>query len=154
MGGVPPDREAILRRRAYRQEAAKVVRTAYSQFCSFRECFAHLEDHARGDDGSDTQLHEGTSVTGHHHTKPVKRIRRVRRHNAVQRHLAHDQEDEEGQTRPYQAVVERNLALGQLDFRDEGDKRFDQIEEPYCQWSVSLACLLRRGQKQPLCDRC
>jgi hypothetical protein len=37
-------------------------------------CFAHLEDHAGGDDGSDTQLHEGTSVTGHHHSEPVERV--------------------------------------------------------------------------------
>jgi hypothetical protein len=41
---------------------------------SFQMCFAHLEDHAGGDDGSDTQLHEGTSVTGHHHSEPVERV--------------------------------------------------------------------------------
>ena len=30
-----------------------------------------LEDHAGGDDGGDTELHEGTSVTRHHHAQPV-----------------------------------------------------------------------------------
>ena len=42
-----------------------------------------LEDHAGGDDGGDTQLHQGSSVTRHHHTQPVERIRGIRRHNAV-----------------------------------------------------------------------
>lgn len=30
-----------------------------------------LENHARGDDGSDTQFHQCSSVTRHHHTEPV-----------------------------------------------------------------------------------
>jgi hypothetical protein len=30
-----------------------------------------LEDHAGGDDGCDTQLHQSTSVTRHHHAQPV-----------------------------------------------------------------------------------
>jgi hypothetical protein len=60
-----------------------------------------LEDHAGGDDGRDTQLHQRSPVTGHHHTQPVERIRSVRRHNTVERHLAHHQEDEESETRPY-----------------------------------------------------
>jgi len=33
-----------------------------------------LEDHARGDDRSNTEFHEGTTVTGHHHSEPVERV--------------------------------------------------------------------------------
>ena len=33
--------------------------------------------------------------------------------------------------RPYEAVVERNLALWQLNFRHQRHKRLDEIEEPY-----------------------
>jgi hypothetical protein len=33
-----------------------------------------LEDHARGDNGSNTEFHEGTAVTGHHHSEPVERV--------------------------------------------------------------------------------
>ena len=91
-----------------------------------------LEDHAGGDDGGNTQLHQRTSVTGHHHTQPVERVGGIRGDNAVQRHLAHDQEDEERQTSPYQAVVEGHLALGELDLGDERDEGFDEIEEPDC----------------------
>ena len=36
-----------------------------------------LENHARGNDGGDTQLHQSTSVTGHHHSEPVQRVRGV-----------------------------------------------------------------------------
>lgn len=30
-----------------------------------------LEDHAGGDNGSDTELHQGAAITRHHHTQPV-----------------------------------------------------------------------------------
>jgi hypothetical protein len=33
-----------------------------------------LEDHAGGDDRSNTEFHEGTTVTGHHHSEPVQRV--------------------------------------------------------------------------------
>jgi hypothetical protein len=33
-----------------------------------------LEDHARGDNRSDTEFHERTTVTGHHHSEPVQRV--------------------------------------------------------------------------------
>ena len=36
-----------------------------------------LENHARGNDGRDSQFHECSPVTRHHHTQPVERIRRV-----------------------------------------------------------------------------
>lgn len=91
-----------------------------------------LENHARGDDGRDTQLHQRSPVTRHHHAQPVERVRRVGGHDAVQRHLAHDQEDEQREARPYQAVVEGDLALGQRDLGHERDEGLDEVEEPYC----------------------
>lgn len=60
---------------------------------------AYLEDHAGGDDRGDTQLHQSTTVTGQHHTKPVERIGSVRGDNTIQRHLTHDKEDEQGELR-------------------------------------------------------
>jgi hypothetical protein len=33
-----------------------------------------LEDHTGGDDRSDTEFHESTAVTGHHHSEPVQRV--------------------------------------------------------------------------------
>jgi hypothetical protein len=90
-----------------------------------------LENHTRRDNGRNTQFHERSPVTGHHHTQPVQRVRGIRGHNSVQRHLAHHQEDEERETGPYYAVVEGDLALGQLDLRNERHKRLDEVEEPY-----------------------
>jgi hypothetical protein len=55
-----------------------------------------LENHARSDDRRDTEFHQSSTVRGHHHTQPVERIRAVGRDDAVQGHLAHDEEDEEG----------------------------------------------------------
>lgn len=105
-----------------------------------------LEDHARGDDRGDSQFHQRSSVTGHHHTQPVQRIRVVGRHDAVQGHLAHDEEDEEGQAGPYEAVVEGDLALGQLNLGDERHEGLDEVEEAYCRpWQVSLMDDTRRG---------
>ena len=36
--------------------------------------FTYLEDHAGGDDGGNTQLHQRTPVTGQHHTQPVQGV--------------------------------------------------------------------------------
>lgn len=33
-----------------------------------------LEDHTGGDDRSNTEFHECTTVTGHHHSEPVQRV--------------------------------------------------------------------------------
>ena len=38
---------------------------------------SYLEDHARGDDGRNTQFHKSSSVTRHHHSQPVQGIRGV-----------------------------------------------------------------------------
>lgn len=59
-----------------------------------------LHDHARCNDGRDTQFHEGTTVRGKDHTHPVEGIRRVRRHDPVQGNLGADKENEEGDGGP------------------------------------------------------
>lgn len=88
-----------------------------------------LEDHARGDDGCDTQLHQSSSVTGQDHTQPVEGVRVVGRDNAVKGHLAHDQEDEKCQGCPHDLLVEGNLGLGLLNLREERHERLDQVKE-------------------------
>lgn len=64
------------------------------------ECMeTYLEDHAGGDDGGNTQFHQRTPVTGQHHTQPIQGIRSIGGDNAIQRHLTHNQEDQQGQLR-------------------------------------------------------
>lgn len=72
----------------------------------------YLENHAGGDDGGDTQFHQGTPVTGQHHTEPVQRVGGVRGDNSVQGHLTHDQEDQESQLQKQSISLE---ALVELD---------------------------------------
>lgn len=88
-----------------------------------------LEDHARGDDGGDAQLHERTTVTGNDHAQPVQRVRVVGGDDAVQGHLAHDEEDEEREGRPHHLLVEGDLGLRLLDLREERHERLDQVKE-------------------------
>lgn len=57
----------------------------------------YLENHAGGDNWSNSELHQCSSVTGQHHAQPVQGVRGIGRHNAIKRHLAHDQEDKESQ---------------------------------------------------------
>ena len=82
-----------------------------------------LDDHARRDDGRDTEFHEGTPVRREDDTHPIQRIyaqattsepsvesagrdreaertRRVRRHDTIQRDLRANQEDEESDRCP------------------------------------------------------
>ena len=52
-----------------------------------------LDDHARSDDGSDTELHECSTVGGENDTHPVERVSGVGGHDAVERDLRADEED-------------------------------------------------------------
>ncbi len=88
-----------------------------------------LEDHAGGDNWGNTQFHESTSVGGHHHTEPVQWIRGVGRDNAVQWHLAHDQEDQESQAGPHELLVEWDLCLWLLNLWKERREWLDQIKK-------------------------
>ena len=56
----------------------------------------------------------------------------TRRHNAIERHLAHDQEDDEGDGGPYYALLEGHFGLGDLDFGDEGCEGLHEVEEADC----------------------
>lgn len=94
-----------------------------------------LEDHAGRDNGGDTQFHQSTSVTGHDHAEPVEGIRVVGRDNTVKGHLAHDQEDEEGQCRPHHLLVKRHLRLGLLNLREERHEGLNEVEEAHCMFA-------------------
>ena len=68
---------------------------------------------------------------------PVIHIRVVfaaltRGHDAVQGHLAHDQENDQGDARPYYSLLERYFCLGNLHFRNERRERLHQVEEADC----------------------
>ena len=53
-----------------------------------------LHDHARGNDWCDAEFHESTAIRGEDDSHPVKRVRRVGGHDAIQRDLGADQENE------------------------------------------------------------
>jgi hypothetical protein len=55
-----------------------------------------LHDHSRGDDGTDTELHQRPPIGGQDDTHPIERVGGIRGHDTIQRHLRADQEDEEG----------------------------------------------------------
>lgn len=59
-----------------------------------------LHDHAGGDDGGDTEFHESAAVRGENDTHPVERVGGVRGHDAVERDLGADEEDEESDGGP------------------------------------------------------
>jgi hypothetical protein len=52
--------------------------------------------------------------------------------DAVEGHLAHDQEDDQSHGGPYYALLEGDLGLGDLDLGDERGEWLDQIEESDC----------------------
>ena len=56
----------------------------------------------------------------------------TRRHNAVEGHLAHDQEDDQGDAGPYDALLEGHFGLGDLDFGDERGEGLHEVEEADC----------------------
>lgn len=58
--------------------------------------------------------------------------RLTRGDNAVEGHLAHDQEDDQSHGSPYYALLEGDLGLGDLDLGDERGEWLDQVEETDC----------------------
>jgi hypothetical protein len=68
-----------------------------------------LHHQPRGDDGTNTQLHQRSSVGGQNDSQPVKRIGRVGRVDSVQRHLSAHQKDEQSHRSPQQSLVELDL---------------------------------------------
>lgn len=61
--------------------------------------------------------------------------------NAVERHLAHDQEDDQSHGGPYYALLEGDLGLGDLDLGDERGEWLDQVEETDCVGGLSAVVL-------------
>jgi len=59
-----------------------------------------LHDHTGSDDRRNAQFHQSSSIRSQDDSHPIKRIRRIRRHDAEQRDLTTDQEDEKGDGRP------------------------------------------------------
>lgn len=63
----------------------------------------------------------------------ITRKRRLTRgDNAVEWHLAHDQEDNQSHSGPYDALLERDLGLGDLDLGDERGEWLHQVEKTDC----------------------
>ena len=69
----------------------------------------HLHNHSRGDDGGDTQLHEGSPVGSENNTEPVERIRILRRQDSKERDLTEHKEDEQGHCSPHDLLLELDL---------------------------------------------
>ena len=57
--------------------------------------------------------------------------------DAVEGHLAHDQEDDQSHGGPYYALLEWDLGLGDLDLGDERGEWLDQVEETDCMSRLS-----------------
>ena len=72
----------------------------------------HLHNHSRGDDGGDTQLHEGSPVGSENNTEPVERIRILRRQDSKERDLTEHKEDEQGHCSPHDLLLELDLWSG------------------------------------------
>ena len=73
-----------------------------------------LHDHAARDDGRDAELHERAAVRRQNDAHPVERVRRVARHDAVQRNLRRDEEDGKHDGRPGHARLERHCRGGSV----------------------------------------
>jgi hypothetical protein len=71
-----------------------------------------LHNHARGDDGRDTEFHEGTLVGGEDDSEPVEGVSAFLLGDAVERNLAANKINEERNRSPDQFVVELLLYIG------------------------------------------
>lgn len=72
-----------------------------------------LHDHARRDDGRDTELHERATARRDDHADEVKRVVRLGRVQAVERHLGAHEVHEEHDGRVEELVHEGHLLKGQ-----------------------------------------
>ena len=68
-----------------------------------------LHDEARSDDGRDAELHQRAAVAREEHTHPIERIGRLVRLAAINRDLAADEEDEEGDRRPQNLLLRARI---------------------------------------------
>jgi len=77
----------------------------------------------------------------------------TRRHDAIERHLAHHQKDEKSDTGPYQALLEGCLRLGYHDLRDQGREWLDKVKEAYCERTSVSNRLCEASDREPLMDK-
>ena len=68
-----------------------------------------LHDESGGDDGRDTEFHEGSAVGCEDDADPVEGVGAIGGLDAVQRNLAAHQEDEQRHHRPHHFLLEGNL---------------------------------------------
>ena len=88
-----------------------------------------LHHQAGRDDGADTELHEGAAVGGKDDAHPVEGVGVLGVLDAVQRDLAADQEDEEGDHSPQHFVAERDRLLWWCHFGHDHQERLDELKE-------------------------
>jgi len=88
-----------------------------------------LHDHRRGDDGRDTQLHQGALVGGEDDAEPVKRIGAFLSVGAVEGDLAADQVDEQRDSCPEQFLFESLLLEGGLNLGQVVAHGLNQVDK-------------------------
>lgn len=84
-----------------------------------------LEHHGCRNNGSDTKLHQSTSVGSQHHSEPDQWVGTIGGNNTVKWNLRHHKEDQQSDTGPHDFLVERHLTLRRNDLRDQGLERLD-----------------------------
>ena len=137
-----------------------ITKKSLTFLCSVKECpvrggIPHIEqlgsgqelhDEARGDNGGDAQLHEGSPVGSQDDSDPVEGISRVGGHDAKEWDLAAHQEDEEGDGGPQDLLPKLDLALGLLDLGQHRAERLHKLQELDCKKNVILSfCGLLMG---------
>ena len=73
---------------------------------------------------------------------PIEWISGVGRHDAEERNLTTNQEDEQGDRRPQNLLPELNLPIGFLDLRDQLAERFDEFEEFNAHLAIPIPTLV------------
>lgn len=92
-----------------------------------------LHDQTRGHDRADTELHQSTTVGSQDNAHPVEWIRRVGRTNTIERDLAANQEDEEGDNSPHDLLLEWDLGLRGRNLWEDAHHRTNQVKETHLQ---------------------
>lgn len=68
----------------------------FDEVCTSEE----LHDHSRRDDGRNSEFHERSTIRGEDDTHPVEWVSGVGGHDAIQRHLRANQENEQSDGGP------------------------------------------------------
>lgn len=93
-------------------------------------CVGHdLYNHVGGDQGRDSELHEGTLVGGEDNSHPVERISSRGLVDSEDRNLAAHQVDEQHDSCPQGTFREAVVALGFLDSGHQGEDGAHHVKE-------------------------